>query len=308
MEKAKDILDSIGDRLKSPLIFSFLISWIFTNWQILIALFWLGSEDLHKLGYISHIDYVQSKLSFSRCFVFPFCLALLYTFGFPFVRNLIAVFSTKVNTIGERKRLKASEGAIIPVHRYVTKVKIVEAKEKLLEEQIATESLVLNKKDLEILDLTEQLSSLNAQQRTDNQIIQNLRDGMTYIQDNLATVQRKLSAFERSEDHSKFNGDWEVKIGPSQKEWNFQDGAIRIVTGSNNFDLGRILFSNWNIERGSRVILMISFNSDQNHYDSWSGKKILLELYSSPSGKKISGNYITDGQAIEIELSRTSKD
>jgi len=46
-----DLLKSINLRLNNPFIFSFIISWIFWNWPIVVGLLWYNATTLQQYGY-----------------------------------------------------------------------------------------------------------------------------------------------------------------------------------------------------------------------------------------------------------------
>jgi hypothetical protein len=51
IEKPNDLLKELKDRLSNPLIFSFIIAWLFFNWQITVGLLLYKNDQLIRDGY-----------------------------------------------------------------------------------------------------------------------------------------------------------------------------------------------------------------------------------------------------------------
>jgi hypothetical protein len=90
-EKLKSLVDNIKERTSSAFIFSFVCSWLFINWEIVVALFSDPSE-IRTAGYRNIFDFINCHLS-SATYKWPLVFALLYTFLFPFFRSLTEVVS-----------------------------------------------------------------------------------------------------------------------------------------------------------------------------------------------------------------------
>lgn len=103
MEKISDILDNIKERLTNPLLFSFILSWIFVNWEISVALLWYDPEQLERVHHSSIFTFIQSKLNWYSCIFWPFVFALLYTFLMPIIKNIINMFYAWNTNWGNRR-------------------------------------------------------------------------------------------------------------------------------------------------------------------------------------------------------------
>jgi hypothetical protein len=134
MKKAKEILEMVEGRLSSPLIFSFLISWLITNWEItLIILFGVDSAPLVDGEKQSLIAAVHSRLSWPNAFCWPFFFALVYTFANPFVQSWISSFYTWLTRNTENRNLKIiGEKGLIKAQKYIdTKAELYDQYEKI---------------------------------------------------------------------------------------------------------------------------------------------------------------------------------
>lgn len=84
----KSILDTLNERISSPLIGGFIISWIFWNYKtILIILSTKSVED--KFLYIDHIIYNNLQSFVLHGMLYPLITSLLFIFIFPYPEKLI---------------------------------------------------------------------------------------------------------------------------------------------------------------------------------------------------------------------------
>jgi len=102
MEKISDILDNIRERISNPLLFSFMLSWIFINWGISVALLWYDPAQLEHDHYNSIFTFIRSKLCSQNSFLQPLSFALGYTFFLPIVKNWISAFNAWNTNWGNR--------------------------------------------------------------------------------------------------------------------------------------------------------------------------------------------------------------
>jgi hypothetical protein len=64
-----EVYKEFKERMSSPLIFSFLISWCVINWKIIIGLIFYDMTDLHRDHYCSYIHLIANNLKPSSAFV-----------------------------------------------------------------------------------------------------------------------------------------------------------------------------------------------------------------------------------------------
>jgi hypothetical protein len=149
-DKAKDFMNEIYIRVKNPLIFSFAVSWMLTNWRIIFALFSYSLDDYTKLGYKSFVEYATFNSSNWRAWILPLICAVLYTLGLPILRGIINVYNAEVSKRSFKKELKANGNSSVSFAKhyriqqeYIDKTKELEElfKEEL---NIKTENLRLN--------------------------------------------------------------------------------------------------------------------------------------------------------------------
>ncbi len=89
MEPKEIVSNIFGDRAKSYLWRSFIASWIFWNWRIIIVLFWYEKEDLgSEKNYINYIE--KHFTNWCDALYIPLLLSLLFLVALPFADYLIA--------------------------------------------------------------------------------------------------------------------------------------------------------------------------------------------------------------------------
>jgi hypothetical protein len=162
MERLNVFVDNIRDRLNNPLIFSFLVSWIFFNWKITVALFWdspTGTVD-NKFSLINHIE---SHLSLRSSLIWPLGSAVLYTFISPVFKNLITAFQNWNFTWGENWNISILKESKVKMEKYLSLRKNYDSKSKELEQ---------------ILEKESELSSTIAQLQSDLKKVDSESDGL----------------------------------------------------------------------------------------------------------------------------------
>jgi hypothetical protein len=118
MERISQVLDNLKDRLSSPLVFSFIASWLVINWEITVSLVWYD-PPVNAKGHNYLIESIRSHLNFCDSFVWPALFALAYTILAPLAKLLVSAFQTLVDKKSQNLNLKISEGTNIPLDKYL---------------------------------------------------------------------------------------------------------------------------------------------------------------------------------------------
>lgn len=160
MEKLNEILDSIRERFSSPLIFSFLISWLIVNWQIPIAVVFYESsapfgipEDL--------LQYITAYSDGYRLLLWPTLLSLAYTFLSPIVRNIVSAFFTWTASWGNNWNLSISKESKVSMEKYFALRENYKKRTEVLEETISSESITQSKLEETKTSLLSALNEVN---------------------------------------------------------------------------------------------------------------------------------------------------
>jgi hypothetical protein len=102
------------------LIFSFLVSWLIYNWKIPVALIWFDEKQISANGCNSIFEFIEDEWTRNGYFWYPFGVALLYTFGFPIVKNLISAAQTWALKWGENWNLNISRQSKVSIDKYLS--------------------------------------------------------------------------------------------------------------------------------------------------------------------------------------------
>ncbi|WP_416865245.1 MAG: hypothetical protein ACMVP2_22805 [Imperialibacter sp.] len=116
MESLSDFFKHLGERFKSPLIFSFILSWAVANWQISLALFYWQSD------FSSLVAFISECASWWYSFGLPFLVSLFYTFLFPWIKAFIKIRDTDAESYGYSKSLERSKQKSPVMDEYLSKM------------------------------------------------------------------------------------------------------------------------------------------------------------------------------------------
>lgn len=70
------------ERVKSPLIGPFIVSWSLFNWKVIYTTIFISNETLFPLN---KLEYILNELNYCTAFIFPFLFTLTYIFLMPFI-------------------------------------------------------------------------------------------------------------------------------------------------------------------------------------------------------------------------------
>lgn len=216
MDKISEFFKELKDRFSNPLIFSFLFGWLVVNWKIVIGLTCYSITDLSRDGYTSYINLITSNSNFENSFLFPFLIALGYTFLFPVFRNLISMFNAWIQRWGSVQTLRISKEGKISVAKYIKLREIIEERRHAIENVINQESQHLIEK--------ERLSTENMKIQTE---LNGYKTDLQVINDN-------------NNRDKTFNGDWIIKTKDSLDR-------LRVVISKG------IIFVNNSYEKGDQL-------------------------------------------------------
>lgn len=196
MDKIADFFKEIKSRLSSPLIFSFILSWMIINWRVTISLIFYKISELSKDSYNSYLDLIAKNSSTWAYLIFPLIIAVLYTFGFPFIRSGIQLFQTWLNIDTDKKIQKMSNSVTIPMERYLKdRRKYIELSEQLKdimdkESEYVTQNLELQTEKNNLQKSLAEYSDLSS----------------IHFLDGYWDIQHKLNGGEKTERIHIFNG------------------------------------------------------------------------------------------------------
>ena len=215
MDKVSDILKNIKDRLSSPFIFSFLLSWLVYNWQVTIALIWFNPDQIKRAGYTSIFDLINCRISVTPSWTWPLLVAFLYTLVWPIVRNWFAFVQAWAEKWGDEGVLKRKREGVIPTAKYLKLRKEYDKRSEILERNIANEEatiasyesektkrLAAEQDKIELQNTIQQKDSLLEEQRKSHS------DLITLNEEKLASFKQEIAAFT---DSKTIEGTWQVR-------------------------------------------------------------------------------------------------
>ncbi len=256
MEKLSGIFDNIKDRISNPLIFSFIVSWIFINWRISVALLWYDSTKA-SFGSTSLIDYIGSQINTYESFGLPFGFAILYTFSSPIVKNGITAFYTLTNKWGDRWRLNISKGSKIPFEKYLT------LHESLIKKALQLQDII-EKENVTAISLQETQNTLLDERQEHRKLLNEYSENKRVV-DNLYRSNILDGIWNKSMENENRNPQETQVIQIS-------NNTVYIQRGGGNSDR-QYQINHFIFDITQRKIQFILFNVNQNNagnaYDYW---------------------------------------
>lgn len=169
MEKINEFVKELKGRISNPFFSSFIISWLAYNWKIPIGLIFMTTNDLLKESYTSYFTLISNEISKHNSIKYPFLAAIIYTLGYPFLKEFLLVFNSAIQSVGSLGIKKFSSFGMISLNKYFLLRDTYEVRSKLLEKTIQEESkfLQLNeslKNDL-LKEQTEKNKLINEKQQ-----------------------------------------------------------------------------------------------------------------------------------------------
>ncbi|GGG99909.1 hypothetical protein [Pedobacter zeae] len=240
MEQFKDFFADLKERVSSPLISSFVISWLLINWPITVGLLLYKQQDLKADGFRSYYELIKGYSNWTYTALIPFLLALIYTFAFPYLKAWIKLLNAKIDNRNETNILRATSEGSMPVKKYIE-----------LRETHA--------------DLTTKLRGIIE----DQSVVQTQRDGLLIQVAEFENMVEKLEHYNESlknqlvkmEDNFKadlgiLRGRWEVqRIESSElvkEEWLIEDNLVTKATNP----IRSYVINNFMIDKNKQLVAL----------------------------------------------------
>lgn len=217
LEQFKDFFADLKERASSPLISSFIISWLLINWPITVGLVLYKQQDLKADGFNSYYELIKGYSNWTYTALIPFLFACAYTFAFPYVKAWIKLLNAKIEANNETEILSATSAGSMPVQKYVELRKSNEVLTSELKELIVSQSDF--QKDRE--EFITQIAELNT-----------MTNKLTSTLEEERIKQDRLLTNYLYHD-SQFNGMWEVDIKVNNRhikeKWYIIDSKVTVV-------------------------------------------------------------------------------
>lgn len=198
----KDIIDSLKIRLNNPLIISFLISWPFWNWEIVVSLIWYNGDNLTKhTEFENFVELIDTYSDNCRSIIFPFVSALAYTFLFPLIKWKINSFTAKYSSREEQEIFEIKKILTVPTVEFVEAVKQADDKIKELSKIITAKSAIH----------TENTVLKDEKEKLESSIVEKSND-ITKLSERITSLQAENAALRESSDDMYLLGGFYVNI------------------------------------------------------------------------------------------------
>lgn len=267
MERIQQAFDNLKERLNNPLVFSFVISWIFLNWKVTVALLWHNSSNDDN-SHIKLINFIVENTSVLNSIVIPLGYAILYTFLSPIIKNLIVAFQNWNFTWGNNWNLKILRESYLPIKKYI------ELKEKY-DDSLKSLSIVLEgegetkRKLQEEIQTNASISSELHKCRTESNITLDLLNNYN----NIEVIKGKWI---KSYPQSGIRENWEIKNNSFVTIYldTRQDDIYRIDNFSFDKRTGWISFALFHlIDKEKGIQGFYSFNRLKLEFEELSGEE-----------------------------------
>jgi len=210
MEKLSDFFSELKDRISNPLILSYLIGWCIWNYEIVVGLIFYKSKELKVDGYDSFLDLIKCNSNTWHFFWLPLFSALVYTFLFPFLKNLILAFGAWIDKWGGNWNLNISKAQKVSSEIYLKyKIQYEESIEKISkyanDEQNFNDKLVTLKAEKEAV-LTELETSKSEGENSKK-----------YYEVQLMEKDKTIHSWQYANSTNFLDGDWFMKTTKKKK-------------------------------------------------------------------------------------------
>lgn len=235
MDKLNDVFKELKQRLTNPLILSFFLSWLIINWRVTIGLIFYKIEDLPKDQYQSYSDLIVKNYGPWHYYIYPFLIAVGYTFCFPFIRSGIKLFQSWLNRETDKRLFKMSGTTTVPIKRFLKDRQLYLSNTEKLREIMDKESEYL----------------------TENQSLRAERN----------RLQEQMNEYSTLSNSNFLNGYWDVKHildGEEKTERvNVSQGRF-YKPGRESRDQEWLSFENYGINPGNRNLIILFTQKNGN--------------------------------------------
>lgn len=242
-----DFLSNIKERISSPLLFSFLISWIVYNWRVTIALLWYDPSP-GVSEHLSLIKFIENETVCWKSVGVPIIFALLYTILSPIIKNLTSAFKTWNSKWGEQWNLDILKASNVSMDKYLTLRRASLDKEKELDQIIKDESLTQEK-------LKEISKALEVE-----------RKEKAKIQTEMGELKSVIGNLNRA---SILDGKWTRKIttssGTSEENWEINQSSVFVMIENNSLEQ-RFIIQDFVFDQTNKKLYFVLWDFKKNTF------------------------------------------
>ncbi|MCZ8022859.1 MAG: hypothetical protein O9302_09300 [Cyclobacteriaceae bacterium] len=176
MERIQQVFDNFKERLANPIFLSFIVSWVYWNWEIALSLIWNDSDH----GYVELIEFVRLKIDRNTSLFFPLYSAIVYTlFLSPLLKLLLRLIQNLVFRVGEYLDIAVLKNGKVSLNKYLSLKEDYQNRSIVLEKLIENETEIaknLENKEYELIQLKQDLNETKIKLTTREGLIQKIND------------------------------------------------------------------------------------------------------------------------------------
>lgn len=96
MKEVKEFFSTISERISNPFWGSFIIAWIYCNWDIVVGLIFYNSETIKSTFNQDYLIFITEHSNLKKSLILPISYAAGYTFILRYVLNIIVVSTSEL--------------------------------------------------------------------------------------------------------------------------------------------------------------------------------------------------------------------
>jgi len=244
-EFLKSFTSPFAERVKSPIVGPFIVSWCAFNWKVLYITLFVGNEFLKPSN---KLEEVSKLLYWHIGFVCPLAFTLIYIFCMPWVERQIISITEKQKQKNLEKKLEIAKKFVVDGSKYYKLLENYEEEKMKIAEY---ESKVAAEKEKAVLLQTEK-------DGLQNHLIG--KDGV------IAKMQDELTNLRSRNDITKFfTGRWQSFIeGKLVDEIEFEENKYIVTTSTGKFHAFDIL--GFDIDIKKEEIKFLKYNREANNH------------------------------------------
>lgn len=161
MNKFSEIFENLKERLSNPFFLAFIISWIFWNWEVSVALIWYDPVQIEKEGCKSLFAFIRCNTNNWDSIIAPVISALLYI---TVLRLILTALNDLFSRLSEEMSIRILQDSSVSMTKFLTLREANKKQAKQLEKIIKDEDKTLeNFKNENELRLDVELKNISLQ-------------------------------------------------------------------------------------------------------------------------------------------------
>jgi len=171
MDDFKDFFKELRERVSNPFISSFIISWLFSNWPITIAVLFYDLKEVNADGFRSHYQLINYHSGWIHSLILPIAIATMYTYCFPYIKSAIKLHNATIKSKNESDILLGTQDQSVSLKKYIEMLNENKATQTKLSSIITEQSVIFEENAQLLANLNEETLKYNQQIETNNKLM-----------------------------------------------------------------------------------------------------------------------------------------